>query len=136
MLPKMSVTKTIKNGQSGAIIGWHDMGEPKGRGVFARQNIAKDQLIEIAPVIPVAASAIPDEGGAPDGYVLDWDTETEGMEHCMPLGYIMLYNHSKIPNIRLENDMEAMTITAFAARDIQAGEELCWDYNCEIWFEE
>lgn len=123
-------------GMDGAIIGWRDSGGEKGRGVFARREIKAGSVIEVAPSIPVAASAVPEEGGAPDGYLLDWDPDTEGMEHCMPLGYIMLYNHSRNPNIRLESDLEEMTITVFALNDIAAGDELTWDYSCEIWFDE
>lgn len=122
--------------QIGAKIGWRVSSAEKGRGVYALEDIAKDTLIETAPVIVVAANAVPEDGGAPDGYLLDWDPETEGEEHCMPLGYIMLYNHSKNPTLYLENDHEEMTITSFAARDIKAGEELTWDYNCDIWFDE
>lgn len=123
-------------GQSGAKIGWKDTGTERGRGVFARQDIAKGEMIEVAPVIIVAEEDVPDSGGAPDGYLLDWEPEEKGQEHCMPLGYIMLYNHSKDENLYLENDHEAMTITSYALRDIKAGEELMWDYSCEIWFDE
>lgn len=123
-------------GQAGSKIGWKDTGTEKGRGVFARQDIAKGEVIEVSPVIIVAEKDVPDDGGAPDGYLLDWEPETEGQEHCMPLGYIMLYNHSKDENLYLENDHDAMTITSYASRDIKAGEELLWDYSCEIWFDE
>lgn len=121
---------------TGAKIGWKDTGGEKGRGVYARTSFQKGDILEVAPVIPVAASAVPEEGGAPDGYLLDWDPEEEGEEHCMPLGYIMLYNHSKDPTIWLESDYEEMTMTARALRDIKIGEELTWDYSCEIWFDE
>ena len=123
-------------GQNGAKIGWRESSAEKGRGVFALEDIPMGEEIEVAPVIVVAAASLSDDGGAPDGYLLDWEPEEEGYEHCMPLGYIMLYNHSKDATIRLENDHEDMTITAYAARDIKAGEELTWDYNCEIWFDE
>jgi SET domain-containing protein len=53
----------------------------------------------------------------------------------MALGYIMLYNHSAEPNIELESDLNAKTITAMAIKNIKAGEELTWDYGCEIWFD-
>jgi len=122
--------------QAGSKIGWRETGDERGRGVFARVDIAQGEMIEQAPVIIVAKDAVPDDGGAPDGYLLDWEPEEEGREHCMPLGYIMLYNHSRHPTLRLENDHEEMTITSFALRDIKAGEELTWDYSCEIWFDE
>jgi hypothetical protein len=119
----------------GAKIAWKKISDEKGRGVFALRNIKKDEVIEISPVVTVPATSIPDDGSAPDGYVLDWDADTEGEEHCMPLGYIMMYNHSNTPNMRLENDMAEYTITAIAERDIKAGEELTWNYACELWFE-
>lgn len=118
----------------GAHIGWRNV-KGKGRGVFALRNIAKGSVVEVAPVIVVAHEDVP-EGSPPDGYLLDWEPNVEGQEHCMPLGYIMLYNHSSKPTLYLENDHEEMTITSFAIRDIKAGEELTWDYNCEIWFDE
>ncbi len=120
----------------GAKIGWQEIDEEKGRGVVARADIKKGEIVEISPVLPVSKNIIPDDGGAPDGYLLDWDPDTEGEEHCMPLGYIMMYNHSNQPNIHLEQDTEALTITARAMRDIKRGEELTWDYACELWFDE
>lgn len=120
----------------GAKIAWCDTKSEKGRGVFALCDIGQGEVIEISPVVPVAATAIPEEGGAPDGYLLDWDEDTEGEEHCMPLGYIMLYNHSKNPNMALESDLGEYTITAVASRDIKAGEELTWNYACDLWFDE
>lgn len=124
------------HGALGAKIGWRDTGSEKGRGVFALEDIAAGTEIEVAAVVPVAAANIPDDGGAPDGYLLDWEPENEGYEHCLALGYIMLYNHSRDANVRLENDHEEMTITTFALRDIKAGEEILWDYSCDIWFDE
>lgn len=120
----------------GAKIGWRDAGGEKGRGVFALCDICEGDVVEVAPVIPVAKNAVPEDGGAPDGYLLNWDEEDDEEAHCMPLGYIMLYNHSNNPNLAFENDMEDYTITATATRDIRAGEELTWHYACEIWFDE
>lgn len=136
-LVEMEVAKLPKcYSQLGAKIGWRETGDERGRGVYALEDIAQGTLIESAPVIVVAASAVPEDGGAPDGYLLDWEPEEKGFEHCMPLGYVMLYNHSRKPTLRLENDHEELTITSFALRDIKAGEELTWDYSCEIWFDE
>ena len=120
----------------GAKIGWRDSGSVKGRGVYALEDIPKGTKIETAPVIIVAEADVPDSGGAPDGYLLDWEPEEKGQEHCMPLGYVMLYNHSRDSNIYLENDYSEMTVTTFALHDIKAGEELLWNYSCEIWFDE
>lgn len=121
---------------SGAKIGWRVIDEEKGRGVFALRDFKKGEVLETAPVIVVPATSVPDDGEAPDGYLLDWDPETEGQEHAMPLGYIMMYNHSGEPNIGIESDMGEYYMTVSAMRDIKKGEELCWDYSCEIWWED
>ena len=120
----------------GAMIAWQHISEERGRGVFALIDIKKGQTIETAPVIPVSKENVVESGEAPDGYLLDWDGDHENEEYCMPLGYIMMYNHSDKPNIMLDQDYENYTMTAIALRDIKKGEELCWDYNCEIWFDE
>ena len=120
----------------GANIAWRKISDEKGRGVFALRDIKKGEVIEVSPVITVAKKNVKQNGEAPDGYLLEWDTDTKGEEYCMPLGYIMLYNHSKTPTMEMEDDMVNYTITAKAARNIKAGEELTWDYSCEIWFDE
>lgn len=121
----------------GGDIAWREINEEKGRGVFALRDFKKDEIIEIAPVIPVSKDSITEDGRAPDGYLLDWDGNYEDEEYCMPLGYIMMYNHSSDANIWLDQDFDKYTMTARATRDIKAGEELCWDYNIdELWWED
>lgn len=136
--PVWPVGEAANNGETilGAKIGWRDAGGDKGRGVFALIDIKEGEIIEVAPVIPVSKAAVPEDGSAPDGYLLDWDEEDDDEAHCMPLGYIMLYNHSKNANMALEADMEDYTMTAKAIRDIKKGEELTWNYSCDIWFDE
>lgn len=136
--PVWCVDDAANNGETilGAKIGWRDAGGDKGRGVFALTDIKEGDVIEVAPVIPVSKAAVPDDGSAPDGYLLDWDEEDDNEAHCMPLGYIMLYNHSKEPTMALEADMGEYTMTARAIRDIKKGEELTWNYACELWFDE
>jgi hypothetical protein len=122
---------------TGANIAWQEIDEQKGRGMFALRDFKKGEILETAPVIPVAKENVVESGEAPDGYLLDWDGNYENEEYCMPLGYIMMYNHSKEPNIMLDQDYEKYTMQAIAIRDIRKGEELCWDYNIdELWFDE
>lgn len=131
-------SNAANNGETitGAKIGWRKISDEKGRGVFALRDFKEGEVLETAPVVVVAKANVVESGEAPDGYLLDWDPDTEGMEHCMPLGYVMMYNHSETPNIAIENDMEEFYMTVMAARDIKKGEELCWNYSCEIWFDE
>jgi len=120
----------------GAKIAWRQISEEKGRGVFALVDIKEGTVIETAPVIPVSKDSVVQNGEAPDGYLLEWDGHYEDEEYCMPLGYIMMYNHGDEPNIMLDQDYDAYTMKAIALRDIKAGEELCWDYACDKWWEE
>lgn len=120
----------------GADIAWRKISDEKGRGVFATRDIAKGEIIEIAPVVPVAKSNVIENGDAPDGYLLEWDAETPGEEFAMPLGYIMLYNHSSEPTIEIESDLGEYTMTVKAARNIKVNEELMWNYACDLWFEQ
>lgn len=119
----------------GADIAWQETGTDKGRGVFALRDFKKGEILELAPVIPVSKRNVIDNGEAPDGYLLEWDGIYEDEEYCMPLGYVMLYNHSQSPNIILDQDFENYIMLVTALRDISKGEELCWNYNCDIWFE-
>ena len=117
-----------------AAVCWRSV-EGKGRGVFARRDIRKGEMIERAPVVPMSKDDIPASGGVPDGYVLEWRDDMEGEEYALVLGYVMLYNHGKDPNIHLDSDFDNEMIEVTALRDIAAGEELTWNYNCELWFD-
>lgn len=118
----------------GAAINWRDI-EGKGRGIFARRLIRKGEVIETSPVVPVAKSAMPEEGGPPDGYVLEWRDDEPTEAYALVLGYIMFYNHGANPNVHLESDFEKNVVTVTATRDIRPDEEITWNYNCELWFD-
>lgn len=123
-------------GTLGAKVGWGYINGPKGRGLFAREDIPAGTLIINDPVVPVSVESIPDNGDAPDGYLLDWLPDVPGQEHALILGYLILSNHSATPNIKVENDYESICACATTMRDIKAGEELTWNYACDIWFDE
>lgn len=94
----------------------------RGRGVFARQDIAAETVIEIAPVLvfPVE-DAVDTELG---DYVFTWSRD----QVALTLGYGSLYNHSYCPNARYE-DRGRRTKWFIACRDIAAGEEITINYN-------
>jgi SET domain-containing protein len=119
----------------GSDIVWRKISDEKGRGVFAMRDIRKGTVIEISPVVTVAKENVVENGCAPDGYLLQWDEDTPGEEFAMPLGYVMLYNHNSEPTIEIESDLNEYTMTVKAARDLKAGEELTWNYACDLWFE-
>jgi len=111
----------------------------RGRGVFARRKILRDEVIERSPVI-----VIPDLEWAGmqetvlSNYVFDWG---ENEEHAaVALGYVSIYNHSYTPNAELSECLEDGIIEVTAIRDIEPNEEIFVNYNGEpddrdeLWF--
>jgi SET domain-containing protein len=109
----------------------------KGRAVFATAAIAKDEILETSPVLPLALkdSECPGLGD----YSLAWGEDVEGglgpQKDCaIGLGFLSLYNHSEAPNVTFDHDYDGEEIAVRALRDIAAGEELGIDYGVPLWF--
>lgn len=99
-----------------------------GRGVFTAHPIEKGSMIEIAPVlvIPKAEVEVIHKTVLHD-YYFRWGKE---MEKCaIALGFGSLYNHSFEPNMTFEMDFGNQTIDFYAFKNIEAGEELTFNYN-------
>ena len=109
----------------------------KGRGVIAMHDIARGELVERSPVIPIAHGDS-EKPGLSD-YAFAWGEDVPGFEagkECaIALGYISLYNHSTSSNVRLERHYADNEMSIHALRDIEAGEELTIDYDIPLWFE-
>lgn len=113
----------------------------KGRGVFASESIAANQLIETAPVIvmPAEDRAYLDRTLLHD-YIFEWNPE-EKNECCMALGIVPIYNHSFASNAEYFMDYEAQTISIQSVRPITIGEEITINYNGDwndekpLWFD-
>lgn len=118
-----------------------DKTENKGRGVFCKEDLKKDSVIEIAPVIVMtdADRILLDQTFLHD-YIFEWTPEGEKM-CCMALGYIPVYNHSSPSNCEYFMDYEDETILIKTVKDIPAGEELTINYNGDfdntspVWFD-
>jgi SET domain-containing protein len=109
----------------------------KGRGVVAAEDISAGSEIERAPVVVVPASDLLDRDEpltVPDQYYLYW-SDREGAELAMGGGLLMFYNHSTEPNVEFDDGPLPDTMSVYALRDIKAGEELVYDYGCELWFD-
>jgi SET domain-containing protein len=108
-----------------------DTGTSKGRGVFARRAFAKDEVVEVAPVLVIKG----DFDDLPEllkTYVFDWETLTGVPNaHAVALGYGSIYNHANPASLYYQADARASLLRYRAARDIQAGEELTINYNAE-----
>jgi SET domain-containing protein len=110
----------------------------KGKGVFTREAIPADTVIEVSPVIVMPASDRPhlDKTLLHD-YIFEWQ---DGC--CMALGLIPMYNHSYNSNCEYFMDYEDRTIMVKTVIRIQPGEELTINYNGDfdngkkVWFDE
>jgi SET domain-containing protein len=98
----------------------------KGRGVFARRFIARGTLIEKVPLLLVPISLI--VGGLRNPQLARFFFLRDRKHLAVCLGYGSLYNHSYRPNARYE-DGPGTTMLFKALRNIQAGEEICVNYN-------
>jgi SET domain-containing protein len=111
----------------------------RGRGVFARRNIPKGELIERAPVIVIPEKQWPDiEGSVLSDYAFDWGERDE--QAVIALGYVSIYNHSYTPNAKLEQMPEELMMEVVALKDIKEGAEITINYNGDpagrdpLWF--
>ena len=110
----------------------------KGRGVVALEDCAAGVEVERAPVIPVPASELPDipnHHTVFDQYLLYWSEEA-GAEVAMGCGLLMIYNHSAEPNVEFHSGPDPLTMSVITTRPVRAGEELMYDYDVELWFED
>jgi uncharacterized protein len=111
-----------------------------GRGVFTSENIEKDTVIEIAPVIVLSKDErkLIDQTLLHD-YIFEWGDKNE--QCCMALGYVPIYNHSYKSNCEYEMDFEHQLIRIRTVRFIKEGEELFINYNGDwndskpVWFD-
>jgi len=112
-----------------------------GRGVFTRETIERDTIIEISPVIVMSKDErkLLDQTLLHD-YIFEWGEKSQ--QCCMALGYLAVYNHSYKSNCEYEMNFDEQVITIKAMRYIKAGEELFINYNGDwnnakkVWFDE
>ena len=112
----------------------------RGRGVFAKEALPAQTIIERAPVIVLNAEArvLLDKTLLHD-YIFEWG---DGAKECaVALGYASLYNHSYASNCEYEMQFRKALITIRTMRAIAAGEELLINYNGDwdnakpVWFD-
>ena len=112
----------------------------RGRGIFTRKLIIADIIIEIAPVIVMAAEdrILLDKTRLHD-YIFEWGTDKT--ECCMALGFVPIYNHSYESNCEYFMDYSNETIMLKTVKNIEKGTEVFINYNGDfndktiIWFD-
>lgn len=112
----------------------------KGRGVVAGKDIARGEVIERAPVIPVDPAQVAALCATVlDHYVYDWFPGSTGL--AVALGFGSLYNHSYQPNAYYKKDFANNVLEYVALTDIAAGSEIVINYNgvpddrTPLWFD-
>lgn len=96
-----------------------------GLGVFATRDIAKGEVIELAPSLPLEGDGKID-AGILDSYTFDQSRCIDMLQ----LGYAAIYNHSDAPNVSHVKFRACPYLEAWTADvDIEEGQELFHDYG-------
>ena len=111
-----------------------------GKGVFTKERIPANTVIEISPVIVMKKEDKEhlDKTLLHD-YIFLWGKLQD--KCCMALGLIPMYNHSYKSNCEYFMDFEDDTIMIETVRTIEKGEELTINYNgdpndeSKVWFD-
>lgn len=112
-----------------------------GRGVFARRNIKKGEVVEECPIIEIPAYNVASLGESVlVTYFFFYGFKKEKL--LIALGFGSIYNHSYKPNAAYEiKDVEKMMVFT-ALTSIKKDNEVMFDYNRgntknkrPLWFE-
>ena len=112
----------------------------KGRGVFTKEKIGANIIIEESPVIVMTSKdrILLDKTLLHD-YIFEWGTNKD--KCCMALGLVPMYNHGYESNCEYFMDFDKETIQVKTIRSISSGEELTinyngnWNDNKKVWFD-
>lgn len=112
----------------------------KGRGVFSKQLIQKEEVFEICPVLVLPAK---DYDTLIASHLVDYffNFNKEESTLALALGFGSLYNHAVNSNAAYVLDRATREISFYALEDIQPGTEICINYAGEHgkefkeWFE-
>jgi SET domain-containing protein len=125
---------------TGGWVGWTVI-PGKGKSVIALKNIPDGTVLEKAPVIIVDQKDMfrPDGSRLPFlDYAFWWgeltDAEKPDQYAIVKAGFLALTNHDTNGNSTIEQDRPNECIEWRAIRDIVAGEEITFDYDCVLWF--
>ncbi|KAG1472280.1 hypothetical protein G6F56_001631 [Rhizopus delemar] len=105
----------------------------RGRGVFTKEPIQRNTLVEISPILYFNPSEYDTHGKYTvlDHYTYCWP----GGGYALALGLGSMFNHDNKPNIGFIRDKPNQLIRYTALRDIEAEEELCISYGSHLWFD-
>lgn len=102
-----------------------------GRGVFAKQDIKKDEIISVCPFIVEDNSEKIEESIISDYVFINIDDENK---RSIVLGNCSMYNHKEDYNVSYyQSTKPHNNMIFFAERDIKKGEELFISYGTDYW---
>ena len=116
----------------------------KGKGVFAKDNIPKGEIIDVAHIILISNddwNLI--ENTILSNYSFEWDDPKciGEFDSAISLSVSQFINHSYEPNVKYIYDYKNKCIKYITLRNISRGEEITVNYNGEplnqepVWFE-
>jgi uncharacterized protein len=128
--PKLPILEPLHNVeyiQNNIYLDKSDIG---GRGVFAKEDIRKGDIIEIAPIILEELDNIL-SGSTIMNYVFFTDEDED--EYAIAFGYGSMYNHQRENNAYWTIDRDSLSITFKALKDIPKGSEVFVSYGDNYW---
>jgi SET domain-containing protein len=118
--------------------------EKKGRGAFAKKDIKKGTIIDIAYVVPIPNKEYKKISNTiiyHYCYVWEDPKHLPEFENAITLSISQFINHSYKPNVKYLYDYDCKAIEFKAIKNIAKGEELTVNYNgramdkTPLWFE-
>ncbi len=116
----------------------------KGKGVFAKRNISKDTIVDIAHVVPIPNKEYKKiKKTILYDYCYVWEDPHQLPEYkrAISLSISQFINHSYNPNIQYDYDYDTNSIEYFTIKNISKDEELTVNYNglihdkSPVWFD-
>lgn len=106
----------------------------RGRGVFTREVIPKNTLVEISPILLFTKEEYASHGKYTvlDHYTYCWSSGS----YALALGLGSMFNHDSQPNVGFIRDMDKNLIKYVSLRQIEKEEELCISYGNNLWFQD
>ncbi len=112
----------------------------KGKGIFAKKNIAPGTIVECSPVLVLSSKDTKAlESTFLYHYYFIWGDR--GRKTAIALGYCSLYNHDYHSNCIYETDYEDGTFKVITRFGIKKNDELFINYNfypdeeSKVWFD-
>ena len=117
--------------------------EKKGRGAFAKKEIKKGIIVDIAPIVLIPNNDYPKiKKTVLYDYCYIWEDPKHKpeFENAITLSISQFINHSYKPNLKYLYDYKEKAIEFISLKEIKKGEELTVNYNglvhdkSPVWF--